>query len=187
MLQAGETAEGWQLSDLCTEAIRLNMQRERFVEIFEIALNYYNKTMTEAEWDFYYEELGGMSERDLDKAIRTHMASLKSFPQVSHLRPERKQQIMDGKKRKDPRRHSEFQRTSIACDRLFEARIDGNPDAGKDTDATYPINIEPVVDQAVRYYTEHAKQTYGDRTARSQCFSGMMQRLMKEFDGLPEN
>lgn len=160
------------------------MDRDTFAKCLEPALEYYGHTLTETVWQFYFEELGGMTIPELNKAVRNHMASLKSFPLTSHLRPERKAQIQSAG-RQAPRMHQDFSRTHIDCINIFHARIQGNAFAGNGSETTYPINIYPVISQAVAYYNDKLVEL-GEHAVASQCRSGIFMRLIKEFDGLPQ-
>ena len=181
VLPLRQTTETWaNLPAFSTKADL--MDKETFAECFELPLNYYNRTLTEAEWTFYYEELGGMTVRELQDAIRKHMASLKSFPLTSHLRPERKTQILEGNKRKDPRDHPEFNRTYLACINLMHKRWEGDPFAGTG-EQTFPIDVDSVVKQAIAYLTANPEKE-DEHTILSRARSGIQNRCMAEFENL---
>lgn len=163
----------------------MNLTREQFAAVLAPALTYYNRELDEATWQFYYEELCGYTIAQLTETVRFHMRTLKSFPQVSHLAPQRAKKLLEGKSRnRNPQNHPEFTRTMLACDRGFLARVGGLPQDLRDQ--TFPVDIYPVIRQAVRYYNEYALEHYGAKTAQSQCFSGMSLRLIKEFGPLME-
>ena len=64
------------------------MNKQDFVATMQPAVDYYrNDKFTQDVAKVYYEELGGMTTRELEEAIRGHIRTMKSFPQVAHLKP----------------------------------------------------------------------------------------------------
>lgn len=157
----------------------MSMSKETFAECLAPALEYYNHELTEQTWQFYYEELGGMPVRELQENVRRHMATLKSFPMVSHLAPQK--QTQERKRGIDGRNHPEFGRTYTACVRRLEDWVAGK---SMPSDATYPVDIGPIVSHAIAYFKRYRHE--GEYHVLSQARAGMHGHLAKAFDKLPQ-
>lgn len=156
------------------------MDKETFASTMQLAVDYYKHDLSKEAWQFYYEELGGMTTKELEEALRKHMQTLKSFPQVSHLRPQRAVKLLQEKKDL-PQHHAEFGRTYVACVNHFEHEVGLWNE--KPEPADYPVNISEVVNPVVKYYRAKADEL-GAHTAASNCRGAMHGKLCELFGGL---
>lgn len=156
------------------------MDKKTFVELMQPCVDYYREDLSADVWKFYYEELGGMTTKELEAAIRRHMASMKSFPKVAHLQPAKARKLQE----RDTRRYDvEAERDAAIVDAwvIFEAELEGRSHAVP-MERMHKVNLREVIDQAHRFY-EAKVEEFGDYLARSYCRSGIQQRVIGEWHG----
>lgn len=141
------------------------MDRQTFARCIEPATTYYGRDLDREVVEIYFGELGGYTERQLDSAVRAHIANSKYFPKIPDLR-----KWITGKEERESKKadvyHPEYMRHREAAERMFEALLNGNE---YQTDQTFLFPIAPIAEAAVKVFEDYE----GKESAMSHAYSAI--------------
>lgn len=118
------------------------MDKETFTEIITKQLidHYHADDLTAETWRFWWEELGGLNEKELSEAIRIHKQNMKSMAQPAHILEAHREGKKKAKKSTSYQMHPEWNRHQIAMNNLIRG---DNP-----SNDTYLIDLPACLEKA---------------------------------------
>lgn len=152
------------------------MDKQTFSKCLVPALTYYGKPLDVDVLEIYWQELGGFTERQMESAVRAHIANSKFFPKIPDLR-----RWITGKeetyKPRPDTDNSEMNRHREAAERVFEALVDGGR---YEAEGTFRYPVDRVAKAALAVYRHYAQET-SDKSARGHAYSAINQWTQGKF------
>lgn len=157
------------------------MDKQTFAQSMQVAGDYYGKDLTPDVLKIYYEELGGLTVRELDEAIRLHIRTMKSFPQVAHLKPTNPQSSRDLRKPQH-HEHPEWRKHWEGAERLMRAKLTGKPAI---TNETYLFPLAPLIEAAHESAQKlegiYEDETDNEKVRESAAYGNLNVLLARQF------
>jgi len=151
------------------------MDKSAFMEAIQPAITYYGKDRDPELLKLYFEELGGFKPRDLENAVRGHIATSRYFPKI----PELRKRITGTEDREEQRTcitmSAELSRHHEICEHLFD-----NPDYEHEP-TDYPV--QRIVDAARAAYVTGIERGSDERRERRYVSSAMWAWNIRAMEG----
>lgn len=159
------------------------MDRTAFAAHLTPAAEYYGKKLTDSVLEFYFGELGNVTEKRLDQALRTHMANSPHWPKVSEIRQRLGMELDDGKRRARAPASDAADHMHHAM-RMLEARFTGDVYMHS-FNSRFPL--EPLVEDALKDYDraeppEHLSEWGRENCKRSFAFGRLNQLVARSLE-----
>lgn len=163
------------------------MNRDRFNSILGRVEKFYPRWRPDRETlDFYFKELGGMTERELEAACEYHMANYRSEPMVAHLKGKTKGKPEESEARRPrPDQHPAYRDHFELADKMLTAAM-GGPKYESDYQSLFPV--KPLVDAAMDVYRTfqpvYKDPDEAERSRKSAARGELSSYLIGEFKPL---
>lgn len=157
------------------------MDKQTFVETMKIACDYYGREFTPELTKIYYEELGGMQVRELEECIRHHIRTMKSFPQIAHLRPAGNNTSQDLRKPQH-HEHPEWRRHWESAEKIMRAKLNGRGVRLAET-FLFPLNdlVDAALESAQRVEAFYDDDDANKRIVESAAYGNLNVLLANQF------
>ena len=160
------------------------MDKPTLAKTLQIAGDYYGKELTPELIKIYDEELGGMTQRDLEESIRHHIRTYKSFPQVAHLRPAGQNTSQD-LRQPQHHEHPEWRTHFEAAEKMMRGKLAGE---AVEVSGDYLFPLSPLVDRAhevaMRVERFYEEEPLNDKAQESAAYGGLNVLLANSFGRL---
>lgn len=153
------------------------MDKPTFARCLSPLLGYYGKALSDDSLDMYFRELGGYTEKQLEDAVRGHIANSKFFPKIPDLRKRITGEEEVVTRRTTYHERPEYGRHREAAERMFDALREGHT---YEPEGTFRYPIRPLAEAALDCYRRWTHEV-SEYVARSRAYAEINLLTIEKF------